>query len=98
MVSISLVFAVAVAYLARLTVRRRGPFAFVLSRLSAAEAAYVSVATMLWVVAIGIVGLLLVTALMPAHADFFARWAWSFFIVAPALVAAFVPLVRPRAP
>ena len=95
---VSVLFALVVAIMARLTSSRHGPFGFVLGRLHATGSSYRSVATMLWVIALGVLVLGLAATLLPARAESMARWSIYFFVIAPALVAAIVPLFRRHAP
>lgn len=95
---LSLAFALLLAIIARLTSSHRGPFAFVLYRLRSAESKYRSVATMLWVVAIGVLGLGVAATLLPARAESLARWSIYFFAFAPSLVVAIAPTLRRNAP
>jgi hypothetical protein len=92
---VSLLFSAAVAAAAYLTPRHRGPFAFVLARLRADAAAYAQVATMLWVVVIGIAAMPALAWLWPAET---ATWAVYYFVVAPGLVVALRSTRISRAP
>jgi hypothetical protein len=94
----SLIFALSLAIVARLTSRRRGPFAFVLRRLRATESQYRSIATTLWVVVIGILGLGIAATVLPHHAESFAQRSVYFFVIAPSMVAAILPTLRHKAP
>ena len=94
---LSLAFAAAIAVMARATSLHRGPFAYLLRRLRARDAEYRSVATMLWVVAIGAATLGVAATLLPQWAGPLGRWSILYFAVAPSLVAVFLPLLRRHA-
>ena len=95
---VSVLFALGIAIMARLTSSHRGPFGFVLGRLRATGSSYRSVAIMLWVVAVGVLVLGVAATLLPARAESMAHWSVYFFVIAPALAAAAVPLFRRHAP
>jgi hypothetical protein len=96
--TISILFAAAISLVAHLTALHRGPFGAVLRRLRGSDSSYQSVASMLWVVAGGVVVIAVVAYFYPEHAKSFAQWGIFFFAVGPSLVAAILPILRRRAP
>ena len=87
-------FGVGVAFVAHLTYRQRGPFAFVLVRLRADRAAYLSVTTTLWAV---VAGLLAFPLLAYAWPDDTMAWAPAGFVLLAALANAMRSMLSHRA-
>ena len=87
-------FAVGVAFVAHLTSRQLGPFAFVLARLHADPAAYLSVTTMLWAV---VAGLLAFPSFAYAWPNETVTWAPAGFILLPVLANAVRSMLNHRA-
>ena len=93
LILVAVSFAVAVALLSALTIRRRGPFAFVLARLHADRHGYVSVATSLGAVAAGLIALPFFAWLWPSETS---RWGSIAFIALASLANALRPMFTSR--
>lgn len=93
LVAVAVPFAVIVAFLALLTIRRRGPFSLALARLHADGQGYVSVATSLGAVAAGVVALPFFAWVWPSETS---QWGAVAFIALASLANAARPMFKSR--